>query len=959
MSSNGLLRLRKRSWRREFTNRLARLAEKVTLGLRTNLMLEDGLACTGTEPGSGLLYDKLGALLPVVDYDPVEKLAAVSTAEGERCDLGFVIELAGQTGVDEQIRESLHALLAVGMPVGSILALTTYASPKVEPFVETWRAARVGELSVSAAACDNRQNPAGATDIAPDAQQFLLRQADARAQALLEAAFTQPFPSAPVEVRRFRVFLSVVLKGESPDRAASRERAKAMRAAMVSILSQNALFSHVWGPADWLALAGEMLNPQAVRAGEWEAKEPNPFEELRSQCVDRPTRTRVHLEGVEFSGLMGPADPKRPRTTETGSRVTVTALTAEAFSAPISLASTASLLGESGRAGAQIPCPFALTTVYEVPNEAAERNNANLRNMRCRQMSMTPLGQITTYYAQQLEELELALESFKEGGIARMAQSLLLFAPSERVKECVHAAASIGRRAGVRFEPAVAMHMQNLFMAIPLCASPALMKEAALMKRFPRRTVPATVNSFPVKTESQGTGTRSGTNLWRPQLIGVGRKGGIALFDLFANRNGGFSATVVGKPGSGKSVVLNELALANLAAGGITRLIDVGRSHEKSCALLGGQFLELSDANVWDLNPFAFATIESVAKRAAASRQADGQSEAQKEGQTQGPKGFTRAALSAEMAESLERVRDIVRELMTAKGLTDIEETILGDAIARVAWRAFEENTVGTLDALYEALIDAKTPTGEPERRALDLAAMLTPYVKGAPLAKWFDGTGKRIDFTNRFMVVELEGLSNMKRLRSAVLMSLMLAFRHEMERLPLSQTKLVVIDEAWDLMGEGSAGAFIETGYRRARKHNGSFITATQSVADYLKSDTARAAWASTDTRIYLRQDDASLKALESLTSDSDPAAPWRKAAIQSLTTVSGAWSEMLIESGNMPGFILRLFLDRYSIAAYSSHAVDRARHQAWLDAGASVAEAVVFCAEGLQPEDTPRAAR
>lgn len=66
-----------------------------------------------------------------------------------------------------------------------------------------------------------------------------------------------------------------------------------------------------------------------------------------------------------------------------------------------------------------------------------------------------------------------------------------------------------------------------------------------------------------------------------------------------------------------------------------------------------------------------------------------------------------------------------------------------------------------------------------------------------------------------------------------------------------------------------------------------------------------------------------------------------------------------MLIESGNMPGFILRLFLDRYSIAAYSSHAVDRARHQAWLDAGASVAEAVVFCAEGLLPEDAPRAAR
>lgn len=99
------------------------------------------------------------------------------------------------------------------------------------------------------------------------------------------------------------------------------------------------------------------------------------------------------------------------------------------------------------------------------------------------------------------------------------------------------------------------------------------------------------------------------------------------------------------------------------------------------------------------------------------------------------------------------------------------------------------------------------------------------------------------------------------------------------------------------------------------------------------------------------MRQDDASLKALETLTSDSDPACEWRKAAIQSLTTVTGAWSEMLIETGSMPGFILRLFLDRYSLAAYSSHAADRARHAAWLKVGATVAEAVTYAAEGRMP--------
>lgn len=903
-------------------NACALAAERLG-SIKSTLTLDDRLAAYGVGRGAGSIYDALSDLLPVLDCDPQEKLFAVSDPEGG-CDLGFVIELDGQTGVDESIRQSLHALVATDMPIGSIVALTAYASPRVEAFVDAWQSARLSAASFAA----------------PDTRAFIERQAEARAYCLKEGAFEQPFPNAAIQVRHFRLFLSVVLKGLSPENDEARQKAVAVREAMTAVLQPAALFLRVWGPAEWLEAAGEMLNPAAVRAGAWVPKQPNLFDELRAQVTSRGTTAHVHRDGIDFAywGPIAPHDDSSAaaasRATREGCRVRVAGLTAESYAEPISLVTTASLLGEATRGGAQIPCPFALTTILEIPDERAERANAERRLMRCRQMDQTPVGRITGYYYRQGEELEVARASFAEGGVARMTQSLLLFAPEDRADACVHAAAAIGRRAGVLFEPALAMHMQNLFQAIPLCATPALMAEAAMLKRFPRRTVPGAVSAFPVKTESTGTGRRAGTGELLPQLIGIGRKGQTAIFDLFANNAGGFSATVVGKPGSGKSVVLNELALANFAAGGVTRVIDVGRSYEKVCALLKGDFLEFSDAQVWDLNPFNFATVEACLSRL-------------------GGEPLSRAGIKAEFSENIERVRDIVRELMTESGLTDLENTILGEAISSVAWRAFEERRVGTLDELYDALLTAKTPTGKTERRAHDIAAMLSPYVKDAPLARWFNGTGRRIDFKNRFIVLELEGLSGMKRLRAAALMSLMLAFRHEMETLPLSQTKLVVIDEAWDLMGSGSSGAFIESGYRRARKHNGSFVTATQSVADYLKSDTARAAWASTDTRIFLRQDDASLKALETLTSDSDPAAAWRKAAIQSLTTVSGAWSEMLIETGAMPGFIVRLFLDRYSLAAYSSHAADRARHEAWLRAGATVAEAVTFAAEGKMPPE------
>ena len=39
----------------------------------------------------------------------------------------------------------------------------------------------------------------------------------------------------------------------------------------------------------------------------------------------------------------------------------------------------------------------------------------------------------------------------------------------------------------------------------------------------------------------------------------------------------------------------------------------------------------------------------------------------------------------------------------------------------------------------------------------------LEPYLNG-PLARWFDGSGRPIDFSSRLTVLELEGLLHMLR---------------------------------------------------------------------------------------------------------------------------------------------------------------------------------------------------
>ena len=150
----------------------------------------------------------------------------------------------------------------------------------------------------------------------------------------------------------------------------------------------------------------------------------------------------------------------------------------------------------------------------------------------------------------------------------------------------------------------------------------------------------------------------------------------------------------------------------------------------------------------------------------------------------------------------------------------------------------------------------------------------------------------------------------------------------------------MVVIDEAWDLLSHKHAGTFIQNGYRRARKQNASFITITQSFADYYQNDTARAALENADIRFVLRQKEESIRFMQSQKKVAFSA--WEMNAIKNLRMREGEYAECLFSTPDTVPSVLQIRFDPFSRLLYSSLAQDVARIDALLQKGLTVTEAI-----------------
>ncbi|MBL8483635.1 MAG: hypothetical protein JNJ60_15665 [Rhodocyclaceae bacterium] len=187
--------------------------------------------------------------------------------------------------------------------------------------------------------------------------------------------------------------------------------------------------------------------------------------------------------------------------------------------------------------------------------------------------------------------------------------------------------------------------------------------------------------------------------------------------------------------------------------------------------------------------------------------------------------------------------------------------------------------------------------------------------------------------------MLDLQNLRQWPDLQQVILLMVMqqinkYAYRHRTQR------KVVLIDEAWKLLRGANTAAYIEEGYRIIRRYNGSFGTITQKWSDYLESDAARAAYACSYWRISLQQPRdviaAMIKSGDMVLDDA------QRAAIESVHTIPGVYSEMVIMHGEQWS-LGRLLVDPYSLLRNSSAPADMNAIDAYMAQGLSQHQAIL----------------
>lgn len=788
----------------------------------------------------------LSNFLNFAAFDPKTLLFKLDTQNGkkpEQLGVGFVIEVNPILGADDDTMQRLSSLIAL-LPENANLQLQMFGTPDIRQFLHAYE-----NIQASRPESDPRR---------PVFQKLALRRTKVWAKGSREVLFK----GTTVRLRNLRCILAVVVPSASFDNRHSIDQVVSLKERMATSLQSSNMFARHWNANDLLRWVSMLLNPYRMFVDQDTTIEPSWDEHalLRDQLIEPHTTMKVldNGNGIRF-------DSKEE------SHI-LRCYSVKDYPIHFHLAGMGALIGDAIQPNLNYTSPFLISMNLYKPAYDSKKNSIQLQAARATQMAESQMGKILPDLKKRKENLDICMASYLDaGGLVMLFHQVLLWEKADLIDLAESHAESIWKTRGFSIYRDQYLQLPSLLTALPLSLDKNIVKYSNGKKRWTTKTATNAVAFAPVIGEWSGNG---------PPVIGlIGTRGQAMGIDVFTNPAGGYNAAIVGGTGSGKSFLVNDLVRSYLGYDSQVWIIDVGRSYEKFCQIIGGQYIEFSETSNIVIAPFELVT---------------------------------------DIDEDVQLLK-LIFSLMCSPSaeLTAYQNAALEKIILDL-W--VEKGNRASVDDLQDWLLKA-TVSGTKDRdyEITRLGDQLFPFTSKGTYGKFFNGT-TTLNFTDDLVVLELEELQSKPELQQVIMQLIIYRIMQAMY-LSRNRRKIAIIDEAWALLGGSKSTAkFIEEGYRRVRKYKGSFMTATQSINDYYASAAAKATLTNSHFIFHLRANEDSINALE----EHKPF-PVSEGTLQRIRSLSKTdnYSEVYVYTSMGTG-VGRLISDPFNVLVSSSKAED-----------------------------------
>ena len=568
------------------------------------------------------------------------------------------------------------------------------------------------------------------------------------------------------------------------------------------------------------------------------------------------------------------------------------------------------MLGDATGNGAQLGCPYALTTTIHFPDQAKKASSFRTsQGITAKQAKPTLLKWSPRLRAKiaGFEEMDKAI--LDGGNIVEVSTTLTLFHPSRsKLDKALDAMKAYYKRFGLVFGRERYIHAVSFFNNLPMNATPDSIKN---IDRFKTMMARHATHLLPILDEWTGVDNIKDGKLVCDEMLFTTRRGRLCKYSLFSDTNKNYNWTVIAGSGSGKSFFVQRLTQDALSLGTKIWTIDTGSSYLAAARASGAQIIDFDFESKVCLNPFTH--IKNLDK---------------------------------EMELILPIFCKMARPL---KGCNENEQDLLKQAITSVF---LDQGNDANVESVVKFL---NNQTGDFVKTQQELALSLSDFGKYGSMGKWFQGKNN-FEANADWTVIELSGLITNKHLCDVVLMIISTTISQEMF---LSRgnkrKKMLIIEEGGDRITDPSFAEFISKLYSKVRKEDGSVGVVTQTFNQMYSTKFGEDIMNSATTKFYLQAEKGSVEAAINKGYIQDES--YTTHLMKNARTESERFSEIVITSGDYVG-LCRLVETPFNRVLFSTKGDFFKELQRRVRAGEQITDLVMQEARRRYPEEFIQAA-